>query len=126
MTLKPFEAGLAYYCSKYVAKGADLRWSVPWLERVRAADPDAAGSSHVMVPAKRAHYRTWTRSRGFGKSMRQIREELSARYREAEEPKATLDLYTDSYASSPDFQSITDTLNSAFGTDSLSWHTADP
>lgn len=116
MTYKPFAKGLAYYCSKYVAKGADERSRLPWLY----------GKRHKRTGD--ATYRTWTRSRGFGKSMRQVRQELCDRYRQTEEPKATLDSFMESYASNEEIGSAVDSLNRVFGPiDSLlgGWFTDD-
>lgn len=85
MTFKPFTGGLANYCAKYVSKAADQRLYVPWLPECRNRRREAT-------------YRTWTRSRGYGKSMREVRQELCERVRAREEAKPTLDLYRDSYA----------------------------
>jgi hypothetical protein len=85
MTYKPFTGGLANYCAKYVSKAADQRLDVPWLPECRNRRREAT-------------YRTWTRSRGYGKSMREVRQELCERVRQREEPKATLDSFRDSYA----------------------------
>lgn len=102
MTYKPFAKGLAYYCAKYVAKGADQRTHVPWLYGRRNKRGEAT-------------YRTWTRSRGFGKSMRQVREELCNRWRQTEEAKPTLDSFMDSYASESLENSAVRLLNASFG-----------
>jgi hypothetical protein len=102
MTYKPFTAGLSYYCSKYVSKAADQRLYVPWLPECRNRRREAT-------------YRTWTRSRGYGKSMREIRSELCEKFRQTEEAKPTLDSFTDSYAEEEEIGSLFAVGKKVFG-----------
>lgn len=55
-------AALLTYVAKYVSKAVDDRHDVPW-----TPDPDAP-EHHC-----RASYRTWTASRGYGKTMAELR-----------------------------------------------------
>lgn len=58
----------AYYVSKYVTKSADSREDVPWA--ADAVDVATGEVTRVSVPGR---YRTWTQSRGWGRSMAQVR-----------------------------------------------------
>lgn len=78
---------LSFYVSKYVSDAADNRAAVPW----RAPGPD---------PDKGKRWRTWTSSRGWGSSMKAVREARRAAAMEAAlgRPVAALDLLRESYA----------------------------
>ncbi len=58
----------AYYVSKYVTKSADSREDVPW-----AADAVDVRTGEVKRVTVAGRYRTWTQSRGWGRSMAQVR-----------------------------------------------------
>lgn len=63
------------YVAKYVSKAAADRPEVPWRGRRRVERVDKATGEMVKGwrPSCRPTYRTWTASRGWGASMRQIR-----------------------------------------------------
>jgi hypothetical protein len=133
MTFKPFSEGLteARYCSKYVAKSADSRQHVPWVRKPCSCVPDGPTRCTPCQERLRgvspAKYRTWTDSRGFGKSMRQVKEELRVRFEQAEEEAepTTLDSFMDSYAREHPIGSAFDLLNGVFGTSGRHWYDDD-
>lgn len=65
----------AYYVSKYVTKSADERDLVPWVGQV--VDEESGEVTEGMVPAT---FRTWSSSRSWGKSMRELVDEDRRRY----------------------------------------------
>lgn len=89
----------AGYCAKYVSKSCDDRAALPWLDR-RSGE----------VINGHSKYRTWTASRHWGQTMKQIREAqrtwVEERRREGQPPEAApscgaLDTNTQSYTSPP-------------------------
>jgi hypothetical protein len=78
--------GVGWYVAKYVSKAADARGRVPWgtvqrwttrTERLYATTREVKCQETVDAPGRR--WRTWTASRGWGCSMRELREEARAR-----------------------------------------------
>lgn len=66
----------ASYVSKYISKSADQRWSVPW--RTDVVDIETGEVRRQLVKAR---YRTWSASRSWGKTMKQMKTEAAARSR---------------------------------------------
>lgn len=64
----------ARYVSKYVSKSADVRWDVPW----RALRINVE-SGEMSWPLVKARYRTWSASRRWGLTMKQVRAEAVLR-----------------------------------------------
>ena len=58
----------AYYVSKYVTKACDSRDEVPW-----KADVADSGTGEIRRMHSTATYRTWSASRGWGLTMREVR-----------------------------------------------------
>jgi len=76
MDLAPIEPGSkkhAYYVGKYVTKATAERYAVPWNPRV--VDEETGEITH---PGKRATYRSWSQSRGFGVTMKFLKAEARA------------------------------------------------
>ena len=65
--LAPGSKRAAVYVSKYVSKACDVRDEVPWL--VETLDPET-GKTHSKTDAT---YRTWSKSRAWGKAMHELR-----------------------------------------------------
>jgi hypothetical protein len=66
----------ASYVSKYVSKSADQRWSVPW--RAEVVDVETGEVTRQLVKAR---YRTWSASRSWGITMKQLKTEAAVRAR---------------------------------------------
>jgi hypothetical protein len=74
--LAPVEVGskkFAYYVSKYVTDSCDSRSSVPW--RAEVVDTETGEVSRELVDGR---YRTWSSSRAWGLTMRDIRAAAAA------------------------------------------------
>jgi hypothetical protein len=63
----------AYYVGKYVTKSTQERYAVPWNPRVLNEE-----TGEITHPAKRASYRAWSQSRGFGVTMKFLKAEAFA------------------------------------------------
>ena len=63
----------AYYVAKYVTKACDSRSSVPWA--VDDVDQETGEITRVQAPGR---YRTWSASRGWGLTMRQVKDAIRA------------------------------------------------
>lgn len=70
---KPGSKKAAYYVAKYVTKATDSRADVPWAAWV--VDESTGEVSRRTVPGR---YRTWSMSREWGLSMRQVRTRAAA------------------------------------------------
>jgi hypothetical protein len=66
--IEPGSRDVARYVAKYVTKATDQREEVPW--RGDAVDTDSGEVTPALVAAT---YRTWSCSRGFGRTMADIR-----------------------------------------------------
>jgi hypothetical protein len=78
----------AYYVSKYVTKATDSRDLVPWIGQV--IDYETGEVTEGLVPGR---YRTWSMSREWGLTMRDVRAEASVYARAKEAARvAALDL----------------------------------
>jgi len=76
LDLDPIKAGdlrAAAYVSKYVSKATDSRDEVPW-----EADVLDRETGEVRLMRTEARYRTWSASRGWGMTMRAVREAIRA------------------------------------------------
>ncbi len=74
--MQPGSSREAHYVSKYVSKSADARWDVPW-----RADVVNIETGEVARELVKARYRTWSTSRNWGLTMRQLRAEACIRAR---------------------------------------------
>jgi hypothetical protein len=81
LDLRPVRSGrdvrsVCSYVSKYVTKSSDQRQDVPWSRIVQVLDEETGELSDLVNPDPT--YRTWSASRGYGLTMRAIREALRA------------------------------------------------
>jgi hypothetical protein len=75
--LQPLRPEHARYVAKYATKGSDGRDSVPWARVVQVLDEDTGELLDLVNPDPT--FRTWSASRGWGLTMRAIREALRAK-----------------------------------------------
>jgi hypothetical protein len=95
----------AYYVAKYVTKACDSRDEVPWRSDVVDRATGEIQRLHTF-----ASYRTWSASRGWGLTMREVRQ-IASRARAAVKPSANAEscvalvdgLAADSHCVSDDF-----------------------
>ena len=66
----------ASYVSKYISKSADQRWDVPWRTDVVNTE-----TGEVIRKLVKARYRTWSTSRSWGVTMKQLKAEAAIRAR---------------------------------------------
>lgn len=85
-------AAVARYVAKYVTKATDTRAEVPWqrLEPV-AWDEDSGEVLDVAMVPCAASYRTWSQSRGWGPTMKLLREVARRRWLEREAARVATD-----------------------------------
>jgi hypothetical protein len=81
--MAPASTREAEYVSKYVGKSADQRWDVPWRAQVVNVE-----TGEITTPLVKARYRTWSASRQWGITMKQLRAEAAVRARALDEAMA--------------------------------------
>lgn len=94
--LAPGSRKAAHYVSKYVSKSCDMRDDVPWL--VEDLDPVTGETIEKTVPT----FRTWSQSRAWGKSMRELRLIARQKWDSTHPPAVALVLVDLAPAGTPD------------------------